>query len=121
MSPEPTQDPELAEAVRTLSGTVDIFVRDIPWDQALETILRANKLGYVAEGTIIRIAPLNVLADEEAERRKLAEARAVAPDPSGVAVTAAVPDEPDRSLEERRAEVHARAQDAIDAMRGDDT
>ncbi len=64
----------------SVQGTVDIFVRDIPWDQALETILRANKLGYVAEGTIIRIAPLNVLADEEAERRKLAEARALAGD-----------------------------------------
>jgi type IV pilus secretin PilQ/predicted competence protein len=62
----------------SVQGTVDIFVRDIPWDQALETILRANKLGYVAEGTIIRIAPLNVLAEEEAERRKLAEARALA-------------------------------------------
>ena len=62
----------------SVQGTIDIFVRDIPWDQALETILRANKLGYVAEGTIIRIAPLNVLAEEEAERRKLAEARALA-------------------------------------------
>jgi type IV pilus assembly protein PilQ len=62
----------------SVQGTVDIFVRDIPWDQALETILRANKLGYVAEGTIIRIAPLNILAEEEAERRKLAEARALA-------------------------------------------
>jgi type IV pilus secretin PilQ/predicted competence protein len=62
----------------SVQGTVDIFVRDIPWDQALETILRANKLGYVAEGTIIRIAPLNVLAEEESERRKLADARALA-------------------------------------------
>jgi type IV pilus assembly protein PilQ len=64
----------------SVQGTVDIVVRDIPWDQALETILRANKLGFVAEGTIIRIAPLNVLAEEEAERRKLAEARALAGD-----------------------------------------
>ena len=64
----------------SVQGTIDIFVRDIPWDQALETILRANKLGYVAEGTIIRIAPLTVLAEEEAERRKLAEARALAGD-----------------------------------------
>jgi type IV pilus assembly protein PilQ len=62
----------------SVQGTIDIYVRDIPWDQALETILRANKLGYVAEGTIIRIAPLTVLAEEEAERRKLAEARALA-------------------------------------------
>ena len=63
-----------------VQGTIDIVLNEIPWDQALETILRANKLGYVAEGTIIRIAPLNVLAEEEAERRKLSEARALAGD-----------------------------------------
>ena len=64
----------------SVQGTIDIVLNDIPWDQALETILRANKLGYVAEGTIIRIAPLAVLAEEEAERRKLAEARALSGD-----------------------------------------
>ncbi|MBA3297067.1 MAG: type IV pilus secretin PilQ [Acidobacteria bacterium] len=63
-----------------VQGTIDIVLNDIPWDQALETILRANKLGYVAEGTIIRIAPLAALAEEEAERRKLADARALAGD-----------------------------------------
>jgi hypothetical protein len=30
------------------------------------------------DGTIIRIAPLTVLADEEAQRQKLAEAQALA-------------------------------------------
>jgi type IV pilus assembly protein PilQ len=62
----------------SVQGTIDIVLHDIPWDQALETILRANKLGYVAEGTIIRIAPLTVLAEEDADRRKAAEARALA-------------------------------------------
>ena len=83
---------DLRETIRTLvehgglnvvfdpsvQGTVNILLRDIPWDQALETILHTHRLGYVAEGTIIRVAPLNVLAEEEAERRKLAEARALA-------------------------------------------
>ncbi|HXG54966.1 MAG TPA: type IV pilus secretin PilQ [Vicinamibacterales bacterium] len=63
-----------------VQGTIDIVLNDIPWDQALETILRANKLGYVAEGTIIRIAPVAALAEEEADRRKLADARALAGD-----------------------------------------
>ena len=63
-----------------VQGTIDIVMNEIPWDQALETILRSKKLGYVAEGTIIRIAPINVLADEEAERRKLSEARALSGD-----------------------------------------
>ena len=59
-------------------GTVDVALRDVPWDQALDIILRANKLGYVVDGTIVRIAPLTVLADEEAQRRKLTEAQALA-------------------------------------------
>ena len=62
----------------TIQGTVDVALRDVPWDQALDIILRANKLGYVVDGTIVRIAPLTVLADEEAQRRKLAEEQALA-------------------------------------------
>jgi type IV pilus assembly protein PilQ len=59
---------------------IDVVLRDVPWDQAFETLLRTHKLGYVAEGTIVRIAPISVLADEEGERRKLAEAKALAGD-----------------------------------------
>jgi len=62
----------------TIQGTVDVALRDVPWDQALDIILRANRLGYVIDGTIVRIAPLTVLADEEAQRQKLAEAQALA-------------------------------------------
>jgi type IV pilus assembly protein PilQ len=61
-----------------VQGTVDVALRDVPWDQALEIILRANKLGYIVDGTVVRIAPLTVLADEEAQRRKLAEEQALA-------------------------------------------
>src|SRR5262245_37593564 len=49
----------------TIQGTVDVALRDVPWDQALDVILRANKLGYVVDGTIVRVAPLTVFADEE--------------------------------------------------------
>ncbi len=62
----------------TVNGTVDVALRDVPWDQALDIILRANKLGYLIDGTIVRIAPLTVLADEEAQRRKLTEEQALA-------------------------------------------
>ena len=57
----------------SVRGTVDVTVRDVPWDQALDAILRANKLGYVVDGPIVRVAPLVVLAEEEKRRRKLAE------------------------------------------------
>jgi type IV pilus assembly protein PilQ len=62
----------------SIQGTVDVALRDEPWDQALDIILRANRLGYVIDGTIVRIAPLTVLADEEAQRQKLSEAQALA-------------------------------------------
>jgi len=62
------------------STPVDIVLKDVPWDQAFETLLRGYKLGYIAEGTIIRIAPIAVLSEEEAELRKLSEAKALSGD-----------------------------------------
>jgi type IV pilus assembly protein PilQ len=56
---------------------VDIVLTEVPWDQALEIILRGNQLGYAVDGSIVRIAPLKVLAAEEDERRKLADAQAL--------------------------------------------
>ena len=61
----------------TIQGTVDVSLKEVPWDQALDIILKANKLGYAVDGTVVRIAPLAVLSDEEAQRRKLAEAQAL--------------------------------------------
>ena len=61
-----------------VDGTVDVALTEVPWDQALDVILRANQLGYVLDGTVVRIAPLRVLADEETQRRELAEEQALA-------------------------------------------
>ena len=58
-----------------VTGTVDVALRDVPWDQALDIILRANKLGYTIDGTIVRISPITVLASEEKERSDLAKAQ----------------------------------------------
>jgi type IV pilus assembly protein PilQ len=63
-----------------VQGTVDVALREVPWDQALDTILRANQLGYTVEGNIVRIAPLSKLREEQEETRKLAEARALSGD-----------------------------------------
>jgi len=57
-----------------VQGTVDVALRDVPWDQALDIILRANKLGYSVDGTIVRIAPNAVLKAEEDERKALVDA-----------------------------------------------
>jgi type IV pilus assembly protein PilQ len=60
-----------------VKGTVDIKLTAVPWDQALDIILKGAKLGYVVEGTVVRIAPLTSLKDEEDDRRKLGEAQAL--------------------------------------------
>jgi len=62
----------------SIQGTVDVALRDVPWDQALDIILRANKLGYSVDGTIVRIVPVSVLAQESEDRKKLADANALA-------------------------------------------
>jgi len=62
----------------TVSGSVDVALKDVPWDQALDIILRANKLGYTVEGTIVRIAPLTVLSEEASQQQKLEDAKALA-------------------------------------------
>ena len=61
-----------------VQGSVDVSLREVPWDQALDIILRANQLGYSVDGTVVRIAPISALAEEEEQRRKLAEAQALA-------------------------------------------
>ncbi|MEK6630392.1 MAG: type IV pilus secretin PilQ, partial [Acidobacteriota bacterium] len=60
----------------TISGTVDVSLREVPWDQALEIILRANQLGYVLDNNVVRIAPLKVLAEEEKSQQELVQAQA---------------------------------------------
>src|SRR6185312_1099441 len=50
---------------QSVQGSVDVSLNEVPWDQALDIILRDHKLGYSVDGTIVRIAPLAVLADEE--------------------------------------------------------
>jgi type IV pilus assembly protein PilQ len=54
----------------------DFLLKEIPWDQALEIVLKANQLGYELDGTVVRIAPLKVLEDEHKQRSSLAAARA---------------------------------------------
>jgi len=61
----------------SITGTVDVVLKEVPWDQALEHILRANKLGYTVENNVVRIAPLATLAEEETARQKLKDAQAM--------------------------------------------
>src|SRR5207253_10535891 len=51
-----------------VSGKVTIRLRNVPWDQALELILRSKGLGKEEFGNIIRVAPLATLEAEAKSR-----------------------------------------------------
>jgi type IV pilus assembly protein PilQ len=58
-----------------VEGRVDLALRDVPWPQALDAMLRTHQLGVEREGAIARVAPTSVFASEAAERRKRLEER----------------------------------------------
>lgn len=59
-------------------GTVTVQLEDVPWDQALDLILKQNSLGYVLENNIMRIATSAKLQAEQSDRARLADARQAA-------------------------------------------
>lgn len=58
-----------------VSGKVTVRLRNVPWDQALDLVLRSKGLGKEEFGNIIRVAPLARLEAEAESRRKRAEDR----------------------------------------------
>jgi type IV pilus assembly protein PilQ len=61
-----------------VAGTVTAELVNVPWDQALEQVLKINNLGYELEGNVMRIAPTNILRQEAQERQQLDAAKALA-------------------------------------------
>jgi len=51
-----------------VSGTVTIRLVDVPWDQALDVILMTKGLGFTKVGNVLRIAPKNLIQQEEEAR-----------------------------------------------------
>ena len=51
-----------------VKGKVSIRLVDVPWDQALDVILLTKGLGFVRVGNVLRIAPADILAQEEEAR-----------------------------------------------------
>jgi type IV pilus assembly protein PilQ len=49
-------------------GSVTLKLTEVPWDQALDLITKNQGLGYTIEGNVIRIAPIQKIADEEKKR-----------------------------------------------------
>ncbi len=53
-----------------VKGKVTVRLVDVPWDVALDNILRINGFGFVREANIIRVAKLDEIRKEQESRRK---------------------------------------------------
>ena len=51
-----------------VKGKVSVRLVNVPWDQALDIVLRSKALGATQEGNVLRIAPLTSLRKEEQDR-----------------------------------------------------
>ena len=60
-----------------VAGTVTVELTEVPWDQALQQILKINSLDYELEGNIMRIAPVSQLRAEAEEQQRLRAAQAL--------------------------------------------
>jgi type IV pilus secretin PilQ/predicted competence protein len=61
-----------------VKGKATMKFRDVPWNQALDTLLKTFGLGKIIEGNIIRVAPNSVLAQESDESKKVEMAKKAA-------------------------------------------
>ncbi len=69
-----------------ITGTVAVDFRQVPWDEALDHILRISDLGWVMDGDAIRVSPIAALNQR---REVLAQAAvAVGRGPGGLAMVA---------------------------------
>jgi type IV pilus assembly protein PilQ len=64
-----------------VAGRVTIVLDQVPWDQALDLILKNNALDKVLEGNVLRIAATTKLAQEAAARKQLKEAEELEVEP----------------------------------------
>ena len=58
-----------------VSGNVTLVLDAVPWDQALDIVLKNNRLGKTLEGNVLRIARIETLTAEQESATKLAAAR----------------------------------------------
>ncbi|MEE9614586.1 MAG: type IV pilus secretin PilQ [Thermodesulfobacteriota bacterium] len=48
-----------------VSGKITLRLKDVPWDQAFDLILKSKGLGEVREGNVIRVAPMESIKREK--------------------------------------------------------
>jgi type IV pilus assembly protein PilQ len=63
-----------------IHGTLTIVLDDVPWDQALDIVLKNNDLSRQLDGNVLRIATIDTLKHEAENRRAQIDAEALAVD-----------------------------------------
>ena len=64
----------------SVKGSLTIVLDDVPWDQALDIVLKNNGLDKQLEGNVLRIATKDTLKREADQNRELSKAQAEAAD-----------------------------------------
>lgn len=62
-----------------VKGSITVHMKNVPWDQALETILDTNGLGMKRFGNVIAVFPVDKMKKAEEERLKEDVARGMKP------------------------------------------
>ncbi len=62
----------------TVHGTLTVVLDDVPWDQALDIVLKNNDLARELEGNVLRIATVETLKHEADSRRAQIESESLA-------------------------------------------
>jgi type IV pilus assembly protein PilQ len=61
-----------------ITGTVTLKLTDVPWDQALDVVLKNYQLGGQLQGNVLRIATNTTLQGEQAAQKALRDAQELA-------------------------------------------
>ncbi len=54
-----------------MAGTVTLVLEEVPWDQAMDIVLKNNQLGKEVLGNVVRVARLSTLKAEKDDQREL--------------------------------------------------
>ena len=63
-------------AAEDITGKVTVSLRNVPWDQALDLVLKSKGLGKEEMGNVVRIAKYEQIAKEQQARAEAEKARA---------------------------------------------
>jgi len=65
----------------SVQGKVTVDLENVPWDQAMDIVLKNNGLDYVYENNVIWVAPASEIARKFAEQQRMQKEKLLAEDP----------------------------------------